>query len=189
MVNKGWADLRCCETKWNWDGKQWNWKNEMKWTFEKSNQTQQKGNERQGKEGPEQDWTSLQYNPVHKQLSNRISHKSTNMCWLKPGGGSLGILDNPIAPFIAPIRPFAPASQLNKLYYYHRIHGTRISTYMYLLKNQPFMWVNIPFVPWIRHGLSRSHSHRYPFSLLTALHLFSQSHLGWSRWSPLGGST
>ena len=30
----------------------------------------------------------------------------------------------------------------------HRIHGTGIFTHIYL-KNQPFMQVNIPFVPWI----------------------------------------
>ena len=32
----------------------------------------------------------------------------------------------------------------------HRIHG--IFTYPFILKRKPFMSVNIPFVPWIRHG-------------------------------------
>ena len=41
------------------------------------------------------------------------------------------------------------------------MHGSYgIFTYMYH-RNQPFMEVNIPFVPWIRHGIQKGSLARY----------------------------
>ena len=41
------------------------------------------------------------------------------------------------------------ALYFSNLVQFHGIHGTGLYTYMNTIKHQPFMWVNIPFVPWM----------------------------------------